>query len=148
MSAELRAMKICLKCGVEKPLTEFNRASKARDGLRTRCRDCCRAYGAVWRAAHPEVKARWVAANREKFVVYAMRQVRRDPEKRAARMQVFYAIARGEMARPLSCPVCGATRRIHAHHDDYAKPLDVRWLCPKCHQAEHVRLRQEARGAA
>jgi hypothetical protein len=35
---------------------------------------------------------------------------------------------------------CGTTIRVEAHHDDYAKPLEVRWFCRTCHRAEHDAL--------
>ena len=36
-----------------------------------------------------------------------------------------------------ACQECGATKRIHQHHDDYALPNDTRSLCAKCHRAWH-----------
>lgn len=36
---------------------------------------------------------------------------------------------------PKPCEVCGEAE-VQMHHEDYTKPLDVRWLC-KIHHAEH-----------
>src|SRR5580658_5731172 len=49
-------------------------------------------------------------------------------------------IKRGTIEPKYACEECGAQDRvIVAHHDDYAKPLDVRWLCRVCHSNWHVR---------
>ena len=34
------------------------------------------------------------------------------------------------------CEICGA-EKSEAHHDDYDKPLEIRWLCFKCHREWH-----------
>jgi hypothetical protein len=62
-------------------------------------------------------------------------KLRDDPAKRRARDKLKKAIKRGKMTRQ-PCEVCGA-EPAQAHHDDYSKPLDVRWLCPVHHGVEH-----------
>jgi hypothetical protein len=59
----------------------------------------------------------------------------RHPEKHAAHMAMTRAIRRGELVRR-PCDVCGATL-VEGHHDDYSKPLAVRWLCKRHHLAAH-----------
>ena len=45
------------------------------------------------------------------------------------------ALKRG-ILRPQPCEVCGE-EKAQAHHDDYTKPLDVRWLCVRHHNEWH-----------
>jgi len=58
-----------------------------------------------------------------------------DLLKVEARKTVHRAIQQGDLTRE-ACETCGA-EPAHAHHDDYEKPLDVRWLCAACHGIEH-----------
>ena len=46
---------------------------------------------------------------------------------------VMYAVKLGMLKRPTECEVCKGNIKIEGHHDDYSKPLDVRWLCKSCH---------------
>lgn len=57
---------------------------------------------------------------------------------------VEVAIKQGVLSRRDTCEVCGkggqmadGRSRVQAHHDDYNKPLEVRWLCQTCHHAWH-----------
>lgn len=59
-----------------------------------------------------------------------------NPDKKAAHRAVAAALRAG-LLRRLPCEVCGA-RRAQAHHDDYRRPLDVRWLCGPHHRAHHA----------
>lgn len=57
-----------------------------------------------------------------------------DPQKIYARNAT--RVLRKE---PHDCERCGAAN-AHAHHDDYTRPLDVRWLCRACHAVEHRKV--------
>jgi transcriptional regulator with XRE-family HTH domain len=64
---------------------------------------------------------------------------RRENAQRLAHRRVKKALVEGALTRPGACEVCGScVRRVEAHHDDYAKPLDVRWLCEKHHRQWHL----------
>lgn len=65
-----------------------------------------------------------------------------DVEKARARRAVNHAVAAGRLERQ-SCERCGTTN-AEAHHDDYTKPLDVRWLCRPHHMELHRRYEQVA----
>lgn len=54
------------------------------------------------------------------------------------------ALEKGIVKRKTHCEICNDTgefkdgrTKIQAHHDDYNKPLEVRWLCQKCHHNWH-----------
>lgn len=70
------------------------------------------------------------------------RSVKKDYAKQMTRLAVFYAIRRGDLKKPVKCGQCHAKTLIFGHHDDYSKPLDVRWLCRSCHQAVHNELKR------
>lgn len=65
-------------------------------------------------------------------------------EAQRARGAVRRAINRGALIRPDVCNRCGQSpgpakdgrSQLHAHHHDYAKPLEVEWLCVPCHRKE------------
>lgn len=48
----------------------------------------------------------------------------------------MYAIRTGKLVKQ-PCEVCSEPN-VEAHHDDYAKPYDVRWLCKACHADYHA----------
>jgi len=57
------------------------------------------------------------------------------PDRVVANNAVKNAIRAGRLTRQ-PCEVCQELT-VQAHHPDYAKPLDVQWLCPKHHRALH-----------
>lgn len=88
---------------------------------------------------------RWRAANRERYNANMRAwQARQGAEARRAKAAVGKAVKAGEMIRPLWCEACGADARLQGHHDDYSKPLDVRWLCKACHARHHAFTRRAA----
>lgn len=69
-----------------------------------------------------------------------------DPRREKAHGLVYRALKAGKLKKPTKCEGCGAEgKRLQGHHDDYDKPLDVRWLCPKCHSrwtVDHASITQ------
>jgi hypothetical protein len=150
-------MKTCFKCQRNLPLKAFYRHQTMADGHLNKCKKCTKAdnrkhrlenaekYKAYDRAratAPQRVAARsaYAATPRGKEVkARAIANYRaRHPQKYAANNAVNNAIRDGRLERK-SCEVCGA--KAQAHHDDYSKPLDVKWLCQRHHRDRHRQLK-------
>ena len=91
-----------------------------------------RARTAAYRAADPERAKRQGRENMARYRAKTGNTV--HSEARAHRI-LNGALKRGYMTRQ-PCERCGA-EKTDAHHDDYSRPLDVRWLCRRCHMAVH-----------
>jgi ribosomal protein S27AE len=83
-----------------------------------------------------ETAREWKKSNPERHAELARAYRARNREKTLAQNKLNYAVRTGRMSR-LPCEVCGTDEKVHAHHSDYSKPYDVRWLCFKCHKTSH-----------
>lgn len=136
----------CAHCRETKPLGEFEKKAGKPHGRGYRCRPCAAARVRRYYRAHPDER-RAYAKKREsalgprprKRPTHAENKAR-APDRTIAHWKVANAIKGGTLVRPSTCEKCGDTGRIHAHHDDYSKPLNIRWLCHDCHMAVHRRV--------
>lgn len=133
--------KACFKCSRVLPLSEFYRHSTMKDGHLNKCRDCAKRDVRENRASKREQYSAYEAKRfrdpgRKASVLRHQRTRReRHPDRYRARTAVGNALRDGRLQR-LPCESCG-NPRSQAHHADYSKPLEVRWLCFPCHRAEH-----------
>ena len=154
----MRAKK-CFKCGKVKLLDEFYRHPQMKDGYLGKCKECAKKDAYEDRISNPEklkardrkrnglpyrVKARkkYAQSTKGKKICNKVKRkwIEKNPLKKAAYRIFKSAIKAGRLKRQ-PCERCGSTVRVHGHHDDYYKPLEVRWLCPQCHTNLHREMR-------
>ena len=128
---------------------ERTRASA--DGLTSKCGECrkhrdrnrpnAKERYSQFKAA--EAKRREDPAYREKKWSINKLWRERNKLKRKAHMLMCTEIRAKRIIRG-DCEICGEPD-ADAHHDDYTKPLDVRWLCKKHHAEHHKNIREKLR---
>jgi hypothetical protein len=132
-------MKTCPECYKTKPNSGFYRMGR---GYGRICKTCTCERERRRRLTDPAVQARERARAKQPKRKAAARAVtiewrRKHPEAYKAQMTVGNALRDGRISRG-PCALCGTTKNIHGHHKDYRKPLDVTWLCAKCHHRIHA----------
>lgn len=120
--------KVCSKCGNTKPLSEYYYC-KTTMSLKPSCKECENEYFTQRENSEDRKKAR---------VGYRRKWNQKNEDKVSAHGKLNRAIKAGIISKPDHCSECGDAGRIVGHHRDYAKPLDVLWLCEKCHKKNHV----------
>ena len=64
-------------------------------------------------------------------------------KQRKASRCVTNAVRDGRLIKSDRCTLCLSIENIEGHHPDYDKPLEVVWLCRKCHRNYHKELKKE-----
>lgn len=148
--------KKCFKCSATKPVDHFYRHPGMADGRLGKCIECTKIDVRANRLAKIDYyreydaqrnsKPHRILAHKRYSATEAGRLSMRKAKKRyadhnlikrAAHIMLRNAVRDGRIEKPGECSECGSGGRIHGHHDDYAFPLSVRWLCSKCHTQWH-----------
>lgn len=133
----------CYNCQKEKPLEDFYRNITRRLGRDYICKECGRARDRkrdkTAKRKKKEKKYKNSERGRETMKKRRRYDYWKNRHKYTAKRLVRAAIEAGKLKRQ-PCEVCGKTNNqetIEAHHPDYAKPLEVVWLCRKHHSERH-----------
>jgi hypothetical protein len=133
--------KTCFKCGKEKDINEFYKHPKMGDGHLGKCKNCTKQdvhdnYNLKFEKYREYERNRTQGPERKKQNLEWLRKMRATkPHIYHAYMCVSKALKSGKLKRG-PCEVCGVID-VQAHHDDYNKPLDIRWLCFVHHRELH-----------
>lgn len=124
----------CRACKQKKARDLFTRSRNRPGGVMPVCKACT-----AERVRHiPRTSERQGWPERRAYDV-----ARRGTAKVRARVAVWRALRSGSLVKPDRCARCGehlTANRIQGHHADYARPLDVEWLCQSCHALRHREL--------
>lgn len=165
--------KKCFKCNKIKSISNFYKHPGMKSGYLNKCKECnkkdvqenyrnnidyyreyernraslphrkeaCRIYNKTHPEKIREIKKRWNKNNSDKIKLSRKKYKDHYPEKSKAHAILGNAIKYKHIFKK-PCKFCGELK-VEAHHADYSKPLDITWLCIKCHKDLHIKLRQE-----
>lgn len=149
-------MKQCFKCSHIYSLDNFYKHSRMADGHLNKCIPCTKKdtkdyqyknheYIKIYRREYARLPhnvlkrkiytktLRWKEAHKKSHKKWLDKNI----IKRAAHIIISNAIKSGKLIKQ-PCEICGTMKKLNAHHDDYTKPLKVRWLCIKHHHEWHI----------
>lgn len=147
--------KRCFKCQIFKLISEFYTHPRMTDGHLGKCKTCTKKDVST-REDRLRKDPTWVINKRKRSrIKSAKRKVptpienrKREMRWRTVHPQKYKAhylttnAVRDKRLQRKPCEVCG-DEKVQAHHDDYSKPLKVKWLCKKHHYEHHIKMREQ-----
>jgi len=149
-------MKNCFKCNTKKELSEFYKHPQMLDGHVNKCKECNKSDVNANRLKNID---HYKAFDKKRALLPHRVQARKDyistengkaakaragvnyrnsaPNVYKASRKFANAIKSGSIKRQFHCSKCSSDINVEGHHDDYNKPLEVRWLCSRCHTQWH-----------
>ena len=151
--------KKCSNCGEVKEKIEYQHRAMSKDGLTASCKKCLairdkkrespkrrearRIYAKTPQGIEAMKRGRikWASENKDKISESHRKWISENQNKRAAHVILGNAVRDGRINKG-PCEVCGDDKLVHGHHEDYAKPLEVTWLCREHHVCRHNEIRE------
>lgn len=148
---------ICCKCKKIYKLNNFVKSKKMKYGITYICKGCKRKLDALYcksdkykewykknkykqKLSHEKYKRTKKYKNTRKkylkskeYKKYVMKSIKKHRDKIKVIMKFNNTLIRTKIIKRQPCCVCGSTKNVHAHHDDYNKPFEVIWLCALHH---------------
>ncbi len=132
--------KKCFKCNRMLSLSKFYEHPETKDGYFGKCKECTKADNTKNREKNVEYYREYdkqrskephrVALKRKQYIEFR----KKHPEKYKAHRAVSNAVRDGRLTKqPCKCKEI----KVIGHHEDYSKPLEVIWMCRKCHYQLH-----------
>tara|TARA_Y100000590_G_scaffold121972_1_gene139652 strand:- start:80 stop:499 length:420 start_codon:yes stop_codon:yes gene_type:complete len=132
-------MKKCKDCGIEKDISEYHVHKQMKDGHLNKCKVCVRKRVSDHRAKNIDrIRAYDRKRGNRQDKEYLSNYRKKYPNKHKAHNIVNNALRDKKLFKQ-PCEICGSELNVHAHHDDYLKPLNVRWLCSAHHSQWHAK---------
>jgi len=135
----------------------FAKCNKVNDGRKAECKDCVHDYYIANQASIKQRMAEYRRDHVEEIAIankkyrqshrhsvnannMAYKKRRGNAIKRRAHVFLKRMIDKGRIIRPNKCSLCRKECKPDGHHPDYFDPLNVIWLCRKCHKLVHKDL--------
>jgi len=128
--------KHCRGCDQTKPISEFYEHAAMHDGRMSRCKECTKSKVRMYRRLNESVRDYDRRRGARQTTEQAREYRQAFPEAYRAHNAVNNAVRDGRLTKE-PCLFCSA-EKVHGHHRDYSRPLDVIWLCPRCHHRLHA----------
>lgn len=133
----------CIRCKQQMGRGSFYKdmTRPNRDFTHPKCKDCCRIEYRERRQKKKETflrkEKKYYLKHKKEIVEKRNVWYHKNKDKASAHNAVKVALYKGLLVRK-PCEVCGSIKS-QAHHPDYSKPLEVKWLCILHHMREHAK---------
>ena len=130
----------CRACKLVKPKSEFYESNQAR------CKECVKSRAKENRLLRIDHYRAYDRKRGNRQAPEYLKDYRENNRfKYIAHNKVNNSLRDGKIKR-MPCEICGSEKSV-AHHDDYSKPLAVRWLCQAHHKQWHAKHGEAKNGS-
>lgn len=130
--------KKCIRCDHLKPINDYYKHDRMKDGHLGKCKNCCKVESVINREKNLERIQEYDRKRGSRQAPGYLKKYRKDnPEIYSAQSKLGNAVRDGKIEKPDVCCECGKVKRLVGHHRDYSKPFEVDWMCQSCHKRWH-----------